>query len=481
MSEDMRINDLVSSVQRIRSIINRIEDRVDSAESTDLGVVHSAYVTQLAQKWNDYSTVPNHLPTLEALHERVKMLAEFVERFNDLAQQPRRSAIAQSLNTWLHKWTISNIKWQDYLYDAVDEQLEAIETQINTLEQPDLGDERIKHMVQRWFEYQAKRLRSTEKSTQHVVELLIHVNRNLLDARRLVDELLVHVTAAIPEKVEQPVVAQIRMQWGEQLRDKITSSPIEIESLGLDDLLIGYEGNWQTFQSGLTNLGAVLASCNEAEVTFVQREVNSLPTIDHNLIDDLVETIAEIRSVQEWNADSVSLLDYDPEKNLAVPQDVQNLIDKRPVMPTSERYQSFREFRAAMHEYKKVADIWLKECKALYGSIQRETENWRDSNFPEDILREITNIENEQDELASLAQLIATSFRLHTVKRQANLFVKESLEPEEQQVWQHFQDLKLEGKEMVYLDEVPGDEREPITKAVAKLAQKGLIKVRIEL
>jgi hypothetical protein len=480
MSDDIRMDNLVSKMTLIRSMVDRIEDQIDSAGSTDLMTIRSAYVAQLAQDWNEYAT-SNSPTTLGALQEQIKTLAKFVERFDDVAQQPRRSAIAQSLNTWLRKWTVTNVKWQDYLHDATDELLEEIESQLSTLEQPNFGDEKIEGLVQGWLKYQAKRLRSTEKSTQHVVNWLTHVDGNLFNARRLVEELLAPATTSTSTQVEHPIVAQMRRRWGEQLREQITKNPVEVESLGLDDYLNQNENHWQTLQNGLTNLGTSLASCTEAEVTLVQNQIATLPIVDQTLINDLIKAIAVIRSLQKWHIEKASFLDANLGNETAVTQVVQKLTDIRPPVPTPDEYSSLTEFANGMNAYQQRAECWLDQCEEIYDSMLEKIKTWRDSRLPEEVLQEIMDTEDDSDELTSFDQVVVMSSRLYSVEQQANQFAKESLGPEERRVWQHLQDLKLEGKKVVDLSDVHGDEREPITETIAKLAQKGLIKVKIEL
>lgn len=480
LNEEMEMSDLVQKVERLRDTAERMENQIDGVKPDDLDLIRTAYTARLAQEWSALSKTAQPPNTREELQQRIEKLSHFVERFADVVQQPRRAGIAQELNLWLQSWVQQgNVKWQEYLEDATDEQLETTETQLDELEQPGLGDEKIETVVRKWLKYQVKRLNATEKRASHVIGWLERVNQNLVDAHTLVDELLSPILDRTPEEGEHPIITQIRKAWGEQLRACFTEISIEVESLPLDDCLTKNWDKWQTIQSGLTNLGAALATCNEAEIALVQKQVNSWQSVDDTQISELLKAIAELRNIEEWRKQHSSFLDGDITDTITATPEIQKLVENRPSMPSPAKYPSLIKFQTEMKKYKENAEAWLEQCDEVYSDIQGQLENWQDSLLPENIRNKFIQIAENWDDLSSLAQLAKMSRELRNAEEQAQEYVKKSLGPEERTIWENLQSLKKEGKTTVNLYEIDTDEDG--INAIAKLAKQGLIRVRIEL
>ena len=485
MNEEMSVDSLVESMNMLRSKAETLKNRIDMAKVDDLDQIRTAYTTGLAQKWSALSRMDQQPNTLEELQQRIENLTNFVSEFADVVQRPRRAGIAQKLDTWLRGWVRRgrSVKWQTYLDDATEEQLSEVETLLEKLEPVDLGDEKIEEKVRQWLKNRIKRLGAAEKHPDHLIRWLESVNRNLVDARTLVDELLLPLSEYKSEEGEPPIITQIRGDWGKQLRDRIAAIECDQESLELNDFLAKNQKEWEAIERSLPNLRAVLMTCSEAEKALVQRQVKSWKSVDNAQIEELINAITKLESDKKYLEENLAVLDVDLTVRPATTEEIQDLISARPDMPSPDKYSSLSEFQRAMEKCKGDADAWLKQCADLYRKIRKRIESWQNLSLPEDLLQRFKQLkEGAGDDLTSLEQLAELSWDLQEAEKKVRAYVEKTLDPQERTLWERLQELKMAGKSDVNLNELDtGEPVEQVTNIIVKLAKQGLIRVRIEI
>lgn len=483
MNDDAGVATLHASVQSHKNTVDRLMRQIDEANTHYLSTIRGAYVAQLAMVWREYSNKHDRpASTAETLQHQVDALTDFTDRFYEIVQEPRLSAIAQDLTQWLAAWTEVPIDWQAYLRYAANEQLEEIEAQLGELELPDFDEKSVEDLARRWIKYQAGRLHNTEKLARHVVDWLSLVGQNLANARRLVDELLTLVVETAPDEAEHALLTDIRRRWVEQLQLRIASAPIEVESFDLNEHLAPCEEEWRRIQGSLPNLTVVLATCSKAELTMVQNQIDSWQTVGSSEIDELLEVIADVRAIEAWHAEHAAFLGAVSIEAEDLTAGLQTLIDARPKMPKPDDQSSFGEYHQSTSAYQENVERWLVQCQEYYDDMQAKVDRWHNSMWPEDVLQALPERDDHPDAPISLEQLARMSSQLRATDERASAFADQSLDPAEREVWQRLQALRQDGRKMVDLTELTTEETvENVATALATLANRNLIKVTIDL